>query len=141
MHRLQLLREQLGRIRESHLRALGRLVAMTAFEYVVLQFRIHRIAAHATHVDKVRVTAVEETLLEELGIAVGDLTISFHLPESETTVFSTTLERLSGHQCDGSSRSAVDLVVDHMLQTLIKRRSEEDRDHHLSASEAIVHDL
>ena len=43
-------------------------------------------AAQVAHVHLVRVRRLEQTLLQELGGAVGDLTITLHLAETQTAV-------------------------------------------------------
>jgi hypothetical protein len=48
----------------------------------------------------------------------GNKATDLHLSESQTTVSRTTLDRLTGQDLNRSSGSGVDLVVDHMFQTL-----------------------
>ena len=71
---------------------------------------------------------------------MGDHTIPFHLSETKTAVTTTALHRLSRQDLHGSSGARVDLVVHHVLETLILvRRTEVYLG--LLARVAMVHDL
>ena len=91
--------------------------------------------------DTIGIGDLEETLLEELRSAVSDLTIALHLTESQTSVTRTTLHGLSVEDLNGTSSSRVDLVVDHVLETLVVGWSEEHLRVDLAACEPVVHDL
>jgi len=92
-------------------------------------------------VDTVLIRDIEETFLQESGRAMRYHAVTFHLSESQTAVTSSSLSWLAGENLSRTAASGVDLVADHMLQSLIVGRVEEDHDFELLASEAIVHDL
>lgn len=73
----------------------------------------------------VRVGLVVKTLLEELGGAVRDHAITFHLSEPKAAVTGSALHWLSCEYLHWTSCARMDLVVDHMLQPLIVRRANE----------------
>ena len=66
---------------------------------------------------------------------------SFHFSKSEATVPGTTLAGLPNEDLKRSSGPAVDLVVDHVLQTLVVGRAQEDLSVHLPAGVTVVHHL
>ena len=57
---------------------------------------------------------------------MGDLTITFHLSETETAVTRSTFHRLSVENLNGAPSSTVYFVVHHMLQSLVIGRPQED---------------
>ena len=54
-------------------------------------------AAQVTHVNTVGVRRFKEALSQELRSTMGDLTISFHLPESQTSI--TGRQKHTGIEC------------------------------------------
>ena len=70
-----------------------------------------------------------------------DHTVTLHLTEAQTAIPSTSLCRLPCQDLRRTTTSRVHLVLDHVLQSLVICRPEEDHDFHLLASEAIVHYL
>lgn len=70
-----------------------------------------------------------------------DHAVTLHLSESETSVSASTLGRLLVQVLEFSSGSGVDLVVDHVTQSLVVGRTDEDLGLQLLASERIEHDL
>src|SRR5271156_6902346 len=70
-----------------------------------------------------------------------DHTIALHLSESKPTVTRTTFNRLTSKYLCWSSCSRMDLVVNHVPQTLVICRSEEDLGNKLSTGVTIVHDF
>mmetsp|Transcript_59656 Transcript_59656/g.129706 ORF Transcript_59656/g.129706 Transcript_59656/m.129706 type:complete len:456 (-) Transcript_59656:728-2095(-) len=87
------------------------------------------------------VALVEQALLEELCGTVGDHAVTLHLSEPQTTVSPTTLEGLPGQDLHFAAGARVDLVVDHMLESLVVRRAEENGCDHPATCLAVVHDL
>ena len=72
---------------------------------------------------------------------MGDHAVTLHLSESETSVSASTLGRLLIQVLELSSGSGVDLVIDHMTQSLVVGRTNEDLGLELLTSEWIEHDL
>jgi hypothetical protein len=70
-----------------------------------------------------------------------DAPVALHLSESKTTLARTTLQRLSREHGERAARPRVNLVVDHVLEALVVRRTEEDLRLHLHARVAVVHHL
>lgn len=93
--------------------------------------------SHITNVQSVGVTGIEKTLLEEGGDAMRDHTIALgekhksadstqeehvshlHLSKTKATITTPTFDGLSGQNLYRTSRSRVNLILHHMLQSLI----------------------
>lgn len=89
--------------------------------------------ANLADVHPERVGHVQQSLLEEGTRAVRDHAIALHLSEAETTVAGTTFYRLAGQDLGGATGAGVDLVVDHVAETLVVGWAEEDLGGHLLA--------
>lgn len=89
----------------------------------------------------VSITSLEQTLLQECRHTVRYHAITLHLSETETTVSTTTFHRLTSEDLHWATSTRVDLVVDHVLETLVVRRAEVDLRLELAAGVAVVHDL
>jgi hypothetical protein len=70
-----------------------------------------------------------------------DHAITFHFSETETTISGPTFDRLPCQDLNWSPGSGMDLVVDHVAETLIVRRAQEDLSNKLPTGVAIIHDL
>ena len=66
---------------------------------------------------------------------------SLHLSETKTAVPGPTLHRLPHQDLDWAPGSGMDLVVHHMLETLVIGRTQEDLSAHLASRVAGVHYL
>ena len=142
VHGRQLLEEQLGSVRNDNLRDLGLVLARSALKLALAQAGDGRHeTANLADVHAESVRNVEETLLEEGGGTVRDHAITFHLSETETTVTSTTFDRLTGQDLKRATGTGVDLVVDHVAETLVVGWAEEDLGGELLAGVTVVHDL
>ena len=89
----------------------------------------------------VRVRNFKQTLLQEGRCTVSNHTIALHLSETQTTVTRTTFDGLSGEDLKRSTCTSVDLVVDHMPQTLVVSWTQENLCSELSAGMTVVHNL
>lgn len=107
---------------------------------VYIRNRAHQ-PTDIAHMDPVRIRDFKQTLLEESRRTVRNHTIALHLSETETAVTRTTLDRLSGEDLGRSTCACVNLVIDHMPQTLVVCWTQEDLGSHLPTCVAIVHDL
>lgn len=87
-------------------------------------------------VDTERVGDIKQTLLQEGAGTVRNHTITFHLSETQTTVTGSTFHRLPGQNLCRSTGTGVDLVVDHVAQTLIVRWSQEHLRNQLALTSA-----
>ena len=72
---------------------------------------------------------------------MGDHAITLHLSESQASISASTFSRLLVQILKFSSSSGMNLVVDHMSQSLVVSRSDEDLGFELLTSERIEHDL
>ena len=70
-----------------------------------------------------------------------DHAVSLHLTKAESAIASSSFRGLSGQDLSGAPTSGVDLVSNHMLQTLIVGGIQEYHHFHALSSETIVHDL
>lgn len=142
VHGEELLEEQLGGIGDVDLRDARLIVAGAAFVFALLELGngTHQ-STDVADVHRVRIRDREQTLLQESRGTVSNHAITFHFSETQATVPGTTLDRLAGEDLQRSTRTGVDLVVDHMPQTLVVRRAQENLRAHLLTSVAVVHDL
>ena len=142
IHSRQLLKQQLRRIRNHNLRDLGLVLARPTLELPLAQAGDGRHqAADFADVDSECVAHVEQALFEERGSAVRDHAIALHFSESQPTISRTTFDWLAGEDLQWSARTGVDFVVDHVSQTLVVCRTQEDLCCEFLACVAVVHDL
>lgn len=112
IHRRKLLEQKLGSIRNDDLRNLGLVLARTALELVLAQAgnRCHQ-AANLADVNSESIADIKKTLLQEGRRSVRNHTVTFHFSETQTSISSTTFDRLTGEDLQRSSGSSVNLVV------------------------------
>ena len=141
LHGHQLLQEQFARI--WHVYQIDFLAGGTKFAVVSFfsEDGLAEQAAGVAHVDRVVVRDVEQALLEESSRPVTDHAVAFHFAETEATVTRTSLGRLAGQDLSRATATGVDLVADHVLQTLVESRPEEDHDFQSLPSKARIHHL
>ena len=86
---------------------------------------------------------------------MSDLAITFHFTETKATISRSTFHRLSVQQLKRTTGTTVKMsvdrittrllpvnfIIDHMLETLVVGRAEENLRVHLAASEAAINDL
>jgi hypothetical protein len=72
---------------------------------------------------------------------VSNDAISLHFSESESSVASSAFQGLASELGDGTATARVDLVVHHVLETLIVGGAQKDAGRHESASVAVKHGL
>lgn len=88
--------------------------------------------------DSILIGIAEESIAHEVGTSVSDQAITFHLSHSKTTIATATFERLSSQHSHRTTGSTVHLIIDQMLQSLIKSRPHEDASVQKAASVALV---
>lgn len=120
MHAFQFLHPELHRLRDGLIR-LRHLIAARATEVGSGQ-------SPATLADTrlERVRNIHETLLGKRGDAMRHKTVAFHLSDTKTAIARTTLARLARQAHDGTARTRVLLIDDHVLEALVERGSHED---------------
>lgn len=89
----------------------------------------------------VDVTNIKEAFFEESGSTVGDHAVPLHFTESEATIATSSFSRLPGKDLSWTSATRVDFVLDHMLQSLVVSRPQENHNLHLLSCEAVIHDF
>lgn len=145
--------EQLARVRDHDLHdvvvasGLAVLAELAAVLVVAKVGNRHETALPAS-VNSVQVGNVAESFLQELrstyrnrSVTVGDHAVTLHLSEPQTTVSASTLSRLLVEVLEFASGSGVNLVVDHVSQSLVVGRPDEDLGLQLLPGERIEHDL
>jgi hypothetical protein len=65
--------------------------------------------------------------------------VTLHFSKPEATITTTPFSWLSCQDLGWTTTSRVNLILNHMLQSLVIGRSQEDHDFHLLATEAIIH--
>jgi len=122
-----------------HLVDVLRRVADAAFVHELFQVSFAEETADGAHMDAVGVGDIEQSLLEEPSTSVRNHAVTLHFSEPKATITRTTFSRLSGQDLSRSSATGVDLVSDHMLQSLVIGRSQENHDLESLSSEPTVH--
>lgn len=119
VHGHELLEQQLGGIRQTHLRYLRLILTALALERIVAQIGNCDQAAEVADVHTIRIGDFEETFTQELCGTVRDLTITLHLTETQATITGSALHRLSHKNLNGTTSTRMDFVIHHVLKTLI----------------------
>ena len=140
-HGHKLLEEELAGVGDPDLDNLVTRVTQFAVILRLSQIGLTEETALLADVDTIAIRNIEETFLQESGRAMRYHAVTFHLSESQTTITSSSLSRLTSENLSRTTASGVDLVTNHMLQSLIVGRVEEDHDFKLLSSKAVVHDL
>ena len=84
---------------------------------------------------------VHQTILQQECCAVGNQRISLHLTDTDTTTLSTTLDGLTSQGSDGTGGTDLELVVDHVTQTLVVDNTHIDVSTELLTCDTRVHGL
>ena len=138
-HGVDLLQQELARIRYAHLRKSRHVFAGAAGEYLLLRVAHRDHAASAASEDSVVVAAFHEALLEEVQHAVAPLTLDLHLAQPQAAVARAALGRLPRQEHHRAVRRArVHLVKGHVLQALIVGGAHEDGGRDLLAGAAVI---
>lgn len=140
-HGHELLEEKLAGVGDPDLANLVTRVTQFAVILRLSQIGLTEETALLADVDTIAIRNIEETFLQESGRTMRYHAITFHLSKSQTTITSSSLSRLTSEDLSWTTASGVNLVTDHMLQSLIVGGVEEDHDLQLLASEAVVHDF
>lgn len=119
----ELLDEQLASIRDVHLAYLRGVAAVLAFESLLSKVAYTHEAADFTKVDFVQVTHIKESLFKESSCSMRDHAVTFHLTKAKTAISRSAFSRLASENLSGASTSRVDLIIDHMLESLIVGRA------------------
>ena len=164
VHGLQLLHEQLERVRHAHhaetapepchllnverlvvgRQRVGKLdgaVRHRAHEQVlrgVVNGNHARLVAHR-HV--VLVAALQHGLPQEIRRSVRNHAVAFHLTNAQTTVVGATLHRLPRQNSARSARPVIDFVLHHVLESHVIRGTNENLALHALARHAVVQQL
>lgn len=131
MHSLELLEEKLAGIRDvdSHdfctalELSLSATVASILFSALVGHCLV---AASFAYENSVKVRDLEKSFSEELGCSVGDHAVSLHLSESEAAISRSSFSGLLVEILKLSSGPCMDLVSNHVLESLVVSWAEEN---------------
>ena len=89
----------------------------------------------------VAVRNIEQSFFKEPCRTMRNHAVTLHLTETKPAISATAFSWLPGQNLGGSTTPRMHLVLNHVLQSLVIRRSQEYHDLHLFATKAIVHDL
>lgn len=64
--------------------------------------------------------------MEDEGGTVGNEGVTFHLTDTDTTSLGTTLDGLAGQRVHGTGGTDLELVVNHVTETLVVDDTDED---------------
>ena len=91
--------------------------------------------------DPVCITLVKKPFFQEVGSTMGNHAVSLHLPKSETTITGSPLSRLPCKNLYRAAPTRMDLVINHVLQSLVVSWSQEYHKSEHSSCVPIVHGL
>ena len=86
----------------------------------------------------VLIRVAEEPVSDKVRTTMRDEAIALHLSHAQTTVTTSSLQGLSGKHGDRAAGPAVNLVVDQMLQALVKGGANENTCIQKSPSVALI---
>ena len=139
LHGHQLLQEQLAGVRDPDLADILCRVAPSAMILELFQVRLAEQSTRMADMDSVAVGHIEEPLLQEPSRSMTNHTVSLHFSETKSTIPGSSLSWLSCQDLSRSPPSSIDLVSNHMLQSLIVGGTQEDENVQLLTSEPTVH--
>lgn len=127
MHCQQLLNQLLGCVRHRHLNHVLVCLAATAVIKLTIRTPINHHAAPTTNEHVVGIRNPHHTLLQNVTKTMTQNTISFHLPETQTPSLRSTMGGLASQGHHLAPHSAINFVLNHVPESLIVDRSDEDR--------------
>jgi len=141
-HGLNLLHQKLARIWDPNLGKLCGVLARLATVDALVRIHVGHHATLLAHVNPVVVRAFHEALLEKARDAMCPVALDLHLSKTKTAIPCTSLCWLTSEENNRATTApAVDLIIHHVLQSLVIRRSNKDGRGHLLACPRIIHDL
>ena len=141
-HTHELLEQKFASVRNHDLddrRTFARVLA--ALKRLVLQVGHGNQPALLANVDSVSVGLIHQSFLEERGSTMTHDAISFHFPETKTTISRAALHRLTSQDLHRPAPARVNLIVYHVLQALVIRRTDEDLRVQHAPRVTVVHDF
>lgn len=136
----QFLEQELTCVWDVHHRNL-RLATPFAFVNLRVKISLGEKTANVTNVNSILVWDIHSSLFQESGCSVRNHAVTLHFSESKTTVSRSTFSWLPCQDRSWTSSSRVHFVSNHMLQSLIVSRADENKDLLFLSSETIVHYL
>jgi hypothetical protein len=85
--------------------------------------------------------AVEQTILQQESGSVSKQSVALHLSDTDTSTLGTTFDGLAGERRDGTGGTDLELVVDHVTETLVVDDSDVYVGAEFLAGDAGVHGL
>ena len=140
-HRLQLLEQQLIRIRNLNRRELCRVSTPLTVPDTLFWIHDGNQAAILTTPTAEQVGTFHKALLCKLGDTVRHDAIALHFTKAKTTLTRTPLSRLPSEHYKWTRRSGMHLVRRAMPQSLIEARTHKDTRLHLTPRVAIIENL
>jgi hypothetical protein len=135
------LHQQLAGIRYLDLSDVSSVLAVMAFKPLFWKISNAHKATLLTNVNAIVVADIEQALFQETSSTMRDHAVTLHFSEPQATITRPSLGRLSSEYLSRPSSSRMNLVLNHVLESLIVSRTEKDHDFQFLATKAIVHDL
>jgi hypothetical protein len=95
--------------------------------------------AKLANVDSVAIADIEESLFQEPGCSMRDHAVALHFSKAQASISRSSFCGLASENLGWSSASSMDLVLNHVLESLVVSGSKEDLDFHLFSVKTIVH--
>lgn len=124
-----------------HLNNVRFVFATPALERILLQICNGYQPTTFTNMDPICIALVKQSLFEEVSCTMGNHAISFHFSKSKTSITGPSFSRLPCQDLDRAPPTRMDLVINHMLQSLVVSGAKEDHSTETSTSVTIIHGL
>ena len=126
---------------KTHLNNVSLILATPAFKRVLFEVCNGNQSTAFTDMNPVCITLVKKPLFQEVRSTMGNHAVSLHLPKSKTTITRSPLSRLPRKNLYRASSTRMDLVINHVLQSLVVRWPQEYHKSEHSSCVPIVHGL
>jgi hypothetical protein len=120
------------------LRDLRLIIASLAQKRLFLQIGNANQTANITNVDTISIGLIKQAIFQKRRSSMRNDTITLHFSEAKTSIARTSLGWPACKQLNGTSGSRVDLIIHHVLQSLIECRTDENSGGERKTSVTIV---
>lgn len=130
------------RVREdTHLNNVCFILAASALKRILLQVCNGYQTTMFTNMDSVCITLIKQPLFEKVSSTMGNHAISFHFSKSKTTITGPSLSWLPCQDLNRATPTWMDLVIDHVFQSLVVSGAKEYQSTETSTCVTVVHSL
>lgn len=114
-------------------------LATSALERILLQICNCYQPTTLTDMNSIRITLIKQSLFEKVSSTMSNHTIPFHFSKAKTSITRPSLSRLPSEDLHRTTSTRMDLVIYHVLQSLVISGSKEYHSSKPPASVTIIH--